>query len=328
MASSELKLAIISIMNQFYFSCEEIFSHPELLLQNGITEFELSDEKFLSDKTWLLTFLIKLQNLKNCPNITFYVKPDVLDAKIVNLMCTIPCALQIDFLPDYLGDKKKFFSKKMALLNDSGLIFGFDIHVSQFPTIKQFKMSISESLSYYPNHLYFDTENLLPTEKLSTQDIKNIKRLSFALETFYSAGRAVSWFMSVIYSLRLRPDAFFSDFAEWQDCNNCSQNSDFNLNQVSYDEIQKMQLSFLKLKYEEKNLSYIYPIAHDLVCLHGAFSSCDLDGTSSTVELFYHPDDVLSPYAMDLRTFSDESYLEPCSVLVSSGKDGSELKIL
>jgi hypothetical protein len=214
------------------------------------------------------------------------------------------------------------------LLNDYGLVFGFNIDSVNFPTIKGFKNALDEAISYYPNHIYIETQNLKPSDKLSTQDIKKIQELSFAMEVFYSVGRAVPWFLAVLQSLRLRPSQFFADFAEWQRCNNCSKESNFLPENVSHQEIEKMQLLFLKLKCEEKHLHSIFFPLKDLVCLHGAFSRCVFEGEESTLELSYHPEDILSPIAMDLIKFTEEVCLENHNVRIFLTDFGPNYEIL
>ena len=165
-------------------------------------------------------------------------------------------------------------------------------------------------------------------EKLSTQDIKKIQELSFASEVFYSVGRAVPWFLAAIQPLRLRPSQFFQDFSEWQRCNNCSKDKNFVPEKVSHQEIEKMQLLFLKLKCEEKHLHSIFFPLKDLVCLHGAFSRCVFEGEESTLELSYHPEDILSPIAMDLIKFTEEVCLENHNVRIFLTDFGPNYEIL
>ncbi|MCR4789759.1 MAG: hypothetical protein K5839_01630 [Treponemataceae bacterium] len=312
-------------MKEIHFTTEQLFSNPQILAEEKIGELELSDDQFFSDKSKFLKFIQKLQDVNTVCNITFNLKPSFIDGQIVKAFSQIFCSLQFEFLPSFLAGEKKFFSKKMAMLNDAGLVFGFVIDASNFSSMKEFRLCLDEALSYYPNHIYVESDRLKATDKLSTQDIKNIRRLSFALETFYSAGRAVPWFNALLMSLRIKAWVFLSDFAEWQDCNNCGLNTDFDCEKAGHSEIEKMQLSFIKLKYEEKHLDYIFPACQDLVRLHGAFARADFEGESTSLELSYHPDDILSPYAMDLVSFVEEVCMEEYSVKVIPGENGPEI---
>ena len=315
-------------MEEFNFSLLELEKNPKFLLEKNIQQVTISDAELSSDKNRFVK-LIKLIE-KQVPEVhfTFYISTAIIDKEIVENLSSIACTLQIDFLTEYLGEKRKFFSKKIRLLNDYGLVFGFNIDSANFPTIKSFKNALDEAINYYPNHIYINNEKLKPSEKLSTQDIKKIQELSFASEVFYSVGRAVPWFLAAIQPLRLRPSQFFQDFSEWQRCNNCSKESNFLPENVNHQEIEKMQLLFLKLKCEEKHLHSIFFPLKDLVCLHGAFSRCVFEGEESTLELSYHPEDILSPIAMDLIKFTEEVCLENHNVKIFLSEFGPNYEIL
>lgn len=315
-------------MEDFSFSLLELEKNPKFLLEKNIHQVTISDAEFFSNKARFVN-LVKLLE-KQVPNVhfTFYISPNFLDKDVIEVLSTIACTLQIDFLSEYLGEKRKFFSKKIRLLNDYGLVFGFSIDSVNFPTIKGFKNALDEAISFYPNHIYIETQNLKPSDKLSTQDIKKIQELSFAMEVFYSVGRAVPWFLAAIQPLRLRPSQFFSDFAEWQRCNNCSKESNFLPEKVIHQEIEKMQLLFFKLKCEEKHLHSIFLPLKDLVCLHGALSRAVFEQEESTLELSYHPEDILSPIAMDLIRFTEEVCLENHNVRIFLTDFGPNYEIL
>lgn len=315
-------------MDEFNFSLLELEKNPGFLLEKNIQQVTISDAELSLDKNRFVK-LIKLIE-KQVPEVhfTFYVSPSIIDKEIVENLSSIACTLQIDFLSDYLCEKRKFFTKKIRLLNDYGLVFGFSVDSVNFPTIKGFKNALDEAISFYPNHIYIENQNLKPSDKLSTQDIKKIQELSFASEVFYSVGRAVPWFLAAIQSLCLRPSQFFSDFSEWQRCNNCSKESNFLLENVSHQEIEKMQLIFLKLKCEEKHLHSVFLPLKDLVCLHGAFSRAAFEQEESILELSYHPEDILSPIAMDLIKFTEEVCLENHDVRVFLTDFGPNYEIL
>ena len=134
--------------------------------------------------------------------------------------------------------------------------------------------------------------------------------------------------MASIQPLRLRPSQFFSDFAEWQRCNNCSKESNFLPEKVSHQEIEKMQLLFLKLKCEEKHLHSIFLPLKDLICIHGAFSRSIFEQEDTILELSYHPEDILSPMAMDLVKFTEEVCLENHKIKIFLTDFGPNYEIL
>ena len=316
-----------SFPSEFHFSTEQIFSNPEILLQKKITQLTLCDDKIFCDKDKVLRLIRIFEELKNPIYVTFCLELKVLDKTLINEFCKIPCCLQFEFLPSFLDKDKKFVEKKVRLLNDSGLVFGFEVDAKNFASIKSFKLMLDEIVNFYPNHVYISCENLTPTEKLSSQDIKKCKNLAFAMETFYSYGRAVPWFLAILQCLKIRPSSFFSDFAEWQECNNCAFNSKFDVEKANHAEIEKMQLNFLEIKFSEKNCMHLFACASDLIRLHGAFSRAISEGQTSTLSLSYHPDDIFSPYCMDIALFTDEVCLEPCKVCVFPTADGADFKI-
>ena len=317
---------------EFHFSSDELIFHPEVVVSKGVTELEICDEKILSDKN-LLEKLLKNFSQK-APDIflTFSLDISIIDKKLVDLFAGVSCCLLFDFLPSFLDENKKMLKHKINLLNDAGLIFGFCVETKKFGTMKKFKLCIDEIVAYYPNHIYIQNDELKPTDKLSTQDIKTIKRISFALETFYTYGRAVPWFLTVVQSLHLKPNNLIWDFSEWQICNNCGlseslEKNSFSPDSAPYTEILKMQLSFLQIKYEEKHLNHIFIAASDLIKLHAAFSMCYFDGTETELELSYNPEDLFSPYAMNLASFAEEVCMEMCKIKIYSTENGAEFRI-
>ena len=101
--------------------------------KNGITEFVLHER--LQDKGRLVHFLNSVQ--KNCPELflTVPVSVSVLDREIAELCSNLFCTLDIQLAGTskptkdgtvYLFDKKKY-AGKVSMLNDMGLVFGFDM---------------------------------------------------------------------------------------------------------------------------------------------------------------------------------------------------------
>lgn len=249
------------------------------------------------------------------------------------------CAMKFDSKKNFSPKNaaffdKKFFSKKAAFLNDADLVFGFlaDFAVSPRDSIKFFRERLDFAMTLYPNHiefpqLYSAEREEKCTATFSSQDISYAQRLAFAAEIFYSCGRAVPWFNSVLKTLKISPSNFFSDFAEWQICNNCGFKSREKVAALSHKEIEKMQLFFLKEKYDEKNLRHVFPAVRDVVLLNGAFSRLAGEGEECSLELSFNPDDLLSPAAMDLSAFCENICMEKCRVKIFAGDEGPDYKI-
>lgn len=282
-----------------------------------------------------------------------------IDKEIVGALCNVFCSIQIQmpfFAPsqDKSNVDKKTFAKKIALLNDAGLVFGFDlVYGGIFDTYPLFRERLDTALNAYPNHIDIYRAQILPgtsdfvsaqkanvkqelqapytvlaTREFSKDDLLKADHLAFATMVFYSFGRAVSWFLWVLKALRIKPSVFLQDFAEWQRCNNCAKSTGFAPERAPHSEIEKMQLNFLQLKFEEKNLQYALPAVNDIVRLYGALSRAGADGEEVELLLQYHPDDILSPSAMDILSFADEFCMQEHKVRVFLDANGPDFKII
>lgn len=263
----------------------------------------------------------------------FELSSALVDRELVRSLSEIYCSLDIHVTEEMAAGGEKSISRKSALLNDAGLVFGFvyDAALAQTKgtlSIKQIRSVMDFLLLQYPNHIQFNGDGLKSTAVLSTQDISTVKCFFHAAETFYTWGRAVPWFLTVLAPLKLKPSVFLGDFAEWQRCNNCGPSSGFSAIDEPHVEIEKMVLHFVKLKYEEKHLPYVYPAAEDMIRLHGAFARAAAEETETVLDLSYTPEDIFSPYAQDLKEFAGEVCMEACSVRVFSGREGPDFTYL
>lgn len=334
--------------DEYNFDLTDLDSQLASFSQKGITRFSLHEGVFSRDRNSLKNFLSKAKKYIPEVFISIPVEAEVIDCEIVALCKDLFCSLDIFFRADEIAKKigeknspksaaffdKKLFSKKAALLNDADLVFGFlaDFAVSPRDSIKFFRERLDFAMTLYPNHIefpqiYSDEREEKCTATFSSQDISYAQRLAFAAEIFYSCGRAVPWFNSVLKTLKISPSNFFSDFAEWQICNNCGFKSREKVAALSHKEIEKMQLLFLEEKYDEKNLRHVFPAVRDVVLLNGAFSRLAGEGEECSLELSFNPDDLLSPAAMDLSAFCENICMEKCRVKIFAGDEGPDYKI-
>ena len=188
-------------------------------------------------------------------------------------------------------------------------------------------------LEQYPNHIEFpqimnsDLEPPKVTGTFSAQDIRWCRDTAFACRTFYTAGRAVPWFLSILKPLRIYPSRFFSDFAEWQRVNNCSYKSGFNPEGEKHTAIEKMQLLFLDEKYEEKHCHNLITLMNDIVKINGAMSRLAGEGEEAVITTSYNPDDLLSEEACDLTSFAENVCMEECKVRIFSNGEYPDYEI-
>lgn len=325
-------------MNKSYkFSAAEIETQIAHLREKEITEFSIHDESIAKDKRRIL----KILNLvaQQAPDVFVSILADasVIDKEVVSAASQIFCSFDIPLNCTSKGGKllfdKKFYANKARLLNDFGLVFGFQLTygTQEGDTLKQFMERLDFAAQQYPNHIDFpqlETEIETPvTGIFSAKDIRYCRDIAFSCKTFYSSGRAVPWFLSVLKPLRIYPSRFFADFAEWQRCNNCDFKSGFNPDAEQHINIEKMQLLFLEEKYEEKKCRGLEAVLNDIVKINGAISRLVGENEEAVIETSYHPEDLLSPEACDILSFAENVCMEPCKFRIFLDDEGPNFEL-
>lgn len=334
---------------EFNFSHENLESELKTFSQKKITELYVHDQKIANDKKLLIHFLQAA--IRDIPNVYISLKVNIqlIDSQVLDLLSGLFCSLEIPMVESagknlnldaknvFLFDKK-LYSKKAALLNNDGFVFGFDLYFacSTGDSFKKFRERIDFALTLYPNHIDFpqiEKAAFLPTEEkctstYSSQDIEYSRRIALSTKIFYTNGRAVPWFNSVIQSLKILPSKFFSDFAEWLECNNVDLKNSTQVENLTQKEIEKMQLLFLEMKFEEKGKEHLFVIVKDIVSIYGAFSRIDLEGEETILHLSFNPEDLLSPVSLNLSSFADNVCMEENTIKIFAGKDCPEYKFV
>ena len=328
-------------MTEYKFNTNELEAQIETLSQKGITEFSIHDAEVAKDKRRVL----KLINLiaQHAPDVfvSILIEAGIIDREIAAAATQIFCSFDIPLEVQSKGGKllfdKKFYSSKARLLNDFGLVFGFLLTYAEHEgdTLKLFLDRLDFAVQQYPNHIDFAQTMNTDEEKtarvtgiFSAQDIRYARDVSFACRTFYSSGRAVPWFLSVLKPLRIYASRFFADFAEWQRCNNCDYKSGFVPEAANHKEIEKMQVLFLEQKCEEKGVHELIPLIKDIVALNGAMSRLAGENEESIIVTSYHPDDLLSEETMNLKAFCENVCMEECRVRIFAGDDGPLCEVI
>ncbi len=326
---------------EYKFTSNELESQIPTFKSKGITEFSIHDSALANDKQKVLK-IIKLIE-KNAPDVfvSILINAEIIDKEIVAAAQEIFCSFDIPLECKNKGGKllfdKKFYANKSRLLNDSGLVFGFQLSYAEIPgdSLKLFMERLDFAVQQYPNHIDFPQTMNSEMEKtasvtgfFSAKDIRYARNLAFACRTFYSSGRAVPWFLSVLKPLKIYPSRFFADFAEWQMCNNCDYKSGYVPENENHKALEKMQLLFLDEKYEEKGQHGLLSLMHDIVLVNGAMSRAAGEGEESIIESSYNPDDLFSQEAFDLDSFFENVCMEECKFRVFLGDDGPDLEII
>lgn len=326
----------------FTFNSEQLDFSLSSFAQKGITEFTLQDPEILGHRGRFLKFLQSVR--KNAPGlfVSLPVEPEILDMDVCKACCQVNCSLDIAFDGKEKDGKflfdRKFFARRAGMLNTLGLVFGFDLTFALHPgdRLKSFFDRVNFALSLYPNHVDFpqleaalsDRKKIepKPTGVFSTQDIARCKKLGTAVSVFYSRGRAVTWFLAVLAPLKIGCAEFFEDFFEWQTLNHYGLEKGLENFDLPHAEIEKMQLEFLKFKYEEKNKGALFEAVSNMVRLNGALARCAGEGEESVVEMSYNPDELLSPQALNVQSFFENAFMEYSRVKVFLGEDGPEFR--
>lgn len=327
---------------EYSFQAQDFESQLPQFAEKGITEFAIHDAEFAKDKGRILRFLKAAE--KNAPDLFIDLTAEAASVdmdvcrELSRLNSSVDIPLRCTSLPgNSCTFDKKLYAGRAQTLNTMSLVFGFtmDYGITQGDNLKLFRDRLDFAVDQYPNHIDFpqiqgaeDRLSAKPTAFFSDTDLKFARDSAFACITFYTSGRAVPWFLSVLKPLKIKPSRFFADFSEWQRESSCSYRSEFNPDKTEHKDIEKMQLSFLELKYEEKGQKDLFPVIRDIVTLNGAFARAAGEGEECTVELSYNPDDITSPEAFDPAGFYDTVCMESCKVKIFLTDEGPDYRII
>ena len=345
-----------------YFPLERLEKEIELFAQKKIPQVFVLDPTYNASKERAIKMLKIIQ--KKAPGIFFYfeARSEFIDRELARAFSKIPCCLQIGLQsanPQVLKnvhrtlDKKRFI-KNIGFLNEEGVTFGFDlIYGLPGDSFLGFCQSIDFALSLYPNNLELFCLSVLPgtdlhdtatsfgieweqkppyhvrfTPTFSEQDLKKAERLARATNLFYTKGRAVPWFNSVLHVLKEKPSDFLKKFESFLENSESNKSLFFTECDSNNTVIEELQLAFVQKLFCQKHLEKFYPIAEDLIRLHGALSRCTFDGTQSTLTTHYHPDDIMCEYASDIEFFTQNCAKQKSRVKVFCSPNGADWKVL
>lgn len=296
-----------------HFSLERLESELRHFAATNVRQIFVLDSTFNLDPKRAKKILRMIKHI--APNIHFHfeVRSEFIDREMANLFSEIACSLQIGLQSadqDVLRlvgrtFNKADFSTKVALLNDSGAVFGFDlIYGLPGDTLDGFRKTLDYALSLYPNHLDIFPLVVLPGTKLavhgadlnihwgttppylveetgsfSMTDMAAAAELSAACDIFYTRGKAVAWFNAIISALGLKPSVFLHKFTLWliETRGNNTKESDF-----SDDDIWEMQKLFLIHMFSSKKTKRFLPLVLDLAKYHYQYAAVLFDQEPET----------------------------------------------
>lgn len=347
-----------------YFPMERLEKEIELFARKNIPQVFVLDPTYNASKERAIKMLRLIE--KKTPGTFYYfeARAEFIDRELARAFSRVNCALQIGLQsanPSVLKNvhrtlDKKLFVKNIGFLNEEGVTFGFDlIYGLPGDDFEGFCESIDFALSLYPNNLELFCLSVLPgtdlhdaasgfgleweknppyhvlkTPKFSPEDLKKCGKLSNAVNLFYNDGRAVPWLNSVLYPLKEKPSRFFKDFAKWLAspfAHSVVRNDGKDFVRNDCENVEKLQLEFVRKKFHENHLEKFYPAAEDLIKMHGALGRCTFDGSESSFTTNYHPDDVMSEYGTDLIFFAENASRQKCRVKVFQSGNGPDWKV-
>ncbi len=329
-----------------YFPKKRLYEELDSFVKADIAQVFVLDPTYNVEKNRALELLRYIE--KKEANIFFHFecRAELLDKSLVQAFSKILCSLQIGLQSSnekVLALVKRPFNKKefvrnIGLLNEAGVVFGFDI-IYGLPgeTYESFLKSIDFALELYPNHVeifqlavlpgtdLFDRANELhltfmkeapylvqETSTFSKKDIEKAVDFSFAAALFYTQGRAVPWFLSLVKGIQKKPSQVLFEFMIFLKEKGVSKKK-----KISFEEIVLLQKEFVKKVYTKMNLKHLIRFFLDVIDLNAAISSYIAEGKETTVQLNYHPDDLLSPYSQDPKYFVKHAEALSCTVEIS-----------
>lgn len=340
------------------FSLDRVDAELDFLVRSNVSQVFVLDSTFNVDRHRAKTILRMIR--KRAPHIHFHfeVRSEFLDREMAGLFASITCSLQIGLQsadPAVLKKVKRLFDPrdfigKVSLLNETGAIFGFDlIYGLPGDTLPGFRASLDFALRLYPNHLDIFPLAVLPGTPLAFRaraagldclgeppytlegspsfppaDMAEARRLASATDIFYSRGRAVAWFGSVITALKLSPASFLERFGRWFRSQPDAATTE---QELSDHRIWVLQREFLQHIFSRHHAGKILPAALDLIDYHHHYAaallapppeiptdrelsnldvlalSCSISPSTQLARFSYEIVDLLEAGEIDLREF-------------------------
>lgn len=268
---------------------ERIEKELKLFAEKDVPQVFVLDPTYNANKERALSLLKMMAKIT--PNTFYYfeARAEFIDRQIAKAFTKLPCAVQFGLQSSDEEVLKKVnrsfnksqFVKNINILNQEGVIFGFDlIYGLPGDNLSGFCNSIDFALNLMPNNLELFCLSVLPgtdlfddakgyglvfqeeapyhvieTPGFSKADMGSASKIAAACNVFYNQGRAVPWFTSLMKALQIKPSKFFKDFIAWYEskkCNFAPKNGkklsieELSLACVSHKEVEKLQLDFLR----------------------------------------------------------------------------------
>lgn len=313
-----------------HFSLERVESELRHFAESSVSQVFVLDSTFNIDPKRAKKILLMIKKIAPDIHFHFEVRNEFIDREMAELFSQITCSLQIGLQSadtDVLKIVGRTFNKadftsKIGQLNNSGATFGFDlIYGLPGDTFLGFNCSLDYALSLYPNHLDIFPLAILPGTRLASRgedmnlkwnrkppylleeainfskiDMIAASQLAVACDIFYTRGKAVAWFNSIVKFLGLRPSELLHKFSIWLiDRNGVDiKESDF----IDSD-VWNLQRLFLTHLFKNKKYVKYLPLVIDLITYHQKYADV-LQSSATIIKNRYNKSDELSMKAYKL----------------------------
>jgi len=286
------------------FSMERVRAELDFFVKKRVAQVFVIDSTFNQDMKRAKEILRLIARV--APNIHFHfeVRSEFIDAEMARLFARISCSLQIGLQSMHPQVHKMVsrvfnpdqFSRKIRLLNESGAIFGFDlIYGLPGDTLEGFFASMDFAIRHYPNHLDIFPLAVLPGTALAAKAdaclLRYFKKPPYTLQSspgfparamdeaaevamacdiFYSRGKAVAWFNSLLAPMKLSPSSFLRQF---QRRLKGAKGESVTESALSDQDIRQLQRDFIIYLYTGKKLGRLLPAALDLIDYHWHYAA-------------------------------------------------------
>ncbi|MFA6681382.1 MAG: radical SAM protein [Sphaerochaeta sp.] len=234
-----------------HFTYERIDEELEYLLANQVEEVFILDPTFNMDKKRTVQMLSLLVEKAQDIHFIFELRAELLDAELADLFAELNCSLQIGLQSSNAKVLKAInrrldpavFQKKIALLNERGIVFGLDLIIGlPQDSFALFCNSLDFTVACKPSNIDIFALSLLPGTKLaddadtlgikhdkdspytiittpsfSREDISKALKLKDACDLFYTKGEASMWMHTLCEAAQCTPSTLFSYFATYTD---------------------------------------------------------------------------------------------------------------
>jgi radical SAM superfamily enzyme YgiQ (UPF0313 family) len=289
------------------FPLERLEAELRHFAANEVSQIFVLDSTFNQDVKRAKTILRMIKKIAPGIHFHFEVRSEFIDREMAELFSKITCSLQIGLQSSNPAILKKVgrafgrddFKSRISLLNESGAVFGFDLMYGlPGDNLQGFYNSLDFAISLYPNHLDIFPLAVLPGTALqlrseeielryhqdppytlissptfSVDEMCKAQQVAAACDIFYSRGKAVAWFNSVMDVIGQKPSEFFQSFGEMLANRSGGKFGEGDFSDV---DVWKLQRDFLIQTFSTKKLKRFQNLVLDLAYYHYHYAAAIL----------------------------------------------------